>query len=269
MVRVRGGVPQSASDRVAIEAPLEIRVGGTPLTVIMRTPGHDFELARGFLYSESIIGSPGDILSLAPVEGLSGDEAGNVIDVQLAPPPLMPGQGGTLGRTAGAERSFFSSASCGVCGKTSIAQLAIRAPRVTSPFHTSGAVLRELPGRLRAAQAVFEETGGLHASGLFTGDGTLLAVREDVGRHNAVDKLIGWALGAGKLPLAQAMLMVSGRTSFEIVQKAIVAGIPLVAAVSAPSSLAVDLADRFGVTLVGFLRGDGLNAYTHLGRVAV
>jgi FdhD protein len=181
----------------------------------------------------------------------------------------MPGRGGTLGRTAGAERSFFSSASCGVCGKTSIAQLAIRAPRVVAPLRTSGAVLRELPGRLRAAQAVFQETGGLHASGFFSADGELIAAREDVGRHNAVDKLVGWALGAGRLPLSQAMLMVSGRTSFEIVQKAIVAGLPLVAAVSAPSSLAVDLAERFGVTLAGFLRGDAFNVYTHSERVAV
>jgi FdhD protein len=221
----------------------------------MRTPGHDEELVRGFLFTEGLIARAGDLMRLERVEGLSGDEAGNVIDVTIAPPPV------TLGARPAHERSFFASSSCGVCGKTSIAQLEIRAPRVTSPVRVAATTLRALPGRLRDAQAVFAETGGLHASGLFTADGTLIAAREDVGRHNALDKLIGWALAAGRLPLSNALLMVSGRVSYEILQKAIAAGIPVVAAVSAPSSLAVDLAERFGVTLVGFLRGDSMNVY--------
>jgi FdhD protein len=246
VLRVRDGAASSDRDRVAVEAPLEIRVGGKPLTVVMRTPGHDEELVRGFLFSEGV----GDILSLR-----QGDE--NVVEVQLQPPPV------SLGRSAVPERSFFASSSCGVCGKTSIADLEIKSPPVSRTLTTTRAVLSSLPAALRAAQAVFDETGGLHASGLFDAAGTLLASREDVGRHNALDKLIGWSLGAHPPPLADLMLMVSGRVSFEILQKAIAAGLPLVAAVSAPSSLAIDLAERYGVTLVGFLRGASMNVYTH------
>jgi FdhD protein len=260
VTRLKGGAQQAAHDRLAVEAPLEIRSAGKPLTVVMRTPGNDEELVRGFLFTEGLIGRAGDLLRLARVEGLSGDEAGNVIDVTLAPPPV------TLGRPSH-ERSFFASSSCGVCGKTSIAQLAIKAPRNSSTVRVPSATLRALPEKLRAAQAVFAETGGLHASGLFDAAGALIAAREDVGRHNALDKLVGWALAEGRLPLADALLMVSGRVSYEILQKAIAAGIPVVAAVSAPSSLAVDLAERFGVTLVGFLRGDSMNVYAGKERV--
>jgi FdhD protein len=263
IVRVSDGDTSHAEDGLAVEAPLEIRVGGKALTVVMRTPGHDEELARGFLYAEGIIGAAGDLLRVSRVGGLAGDEAGNVVDVQLAPPPVA------LGARAEKrpERSFFASSSCGVCGKTSIADLQIRAPEVSSSLKVTRAVLRGLPEKLRAAQAVFAETGGLHASGLFAADGTLLQAREDVGRHNALDKLIGWALVENRLPLRDTILMVSGRVSYEIVQKAIVAGLPVIAAVSAPSSLAVDLAARFNVTLVGFLRGASMNVYAHPTRV--
>jgi FdhD protein len=251
VLQVRDGKDAvAARDRVAVEAPLEIRVGGKPLTVVMRTPGHDAELVRGFLFSEGV----GDLLSLEQRED-------NVVEVQLAPPPVSLGKSPTL------ERSFFASSSCGVCGKTSIADLEIKSPPVVSTLTTTRAVLSTLPPALRAAQAVFEQTGGLHASGLFDTSGTLIASREDVGRHNALDKLIGWSLGARKPPLSDLMLMVSGRVSFEILQKAIAAGLPLVAAVSAPSSLAVDLAERYGVTLVGFLRGASMNVYAHPARV--
>jgi FdhD protein len=267
IVRVRDDGDHRAADAVVVEAPLEIRVGGQPLTVVMRTPGHDEELARGFLFTESIIARADDLLSVTRVPGLSGDEAGNVLDVRLAPPPVTLGGGVSLGKPRGAERNFFASSSCGVCGKTSIAQLAVSAPPVRSSLQLARAVLRSLPERLRETQAVFQATGGLHASALFRTDGTLMAAREDVGRHNALDKLVGWALAAGRLPLGDAALMVSGRVSFEILQKAIMAGIPLVAAVSAPSSLAVDLAERFGVTLVGFLRGASMNVYTHPDRL--
>jgi FdhD protein len=261
IVRLRDGRAE-ARDRLAVEAPLELRVGGKPLTVVMRTPGHDEELARGFLFTEGMIAHARDLLWVRRPDGLTGEEAGNVIEVALAPPPLSLG-----GAPRTHERSFIASSSCGVCGKTSIAELAISSPPVASSLRVRREVLRGLPDRLRAAQAVFAETGGLHASGLFDAAGALIASREDVGRHNALDKLVGWALAAGRLPLADSILMVSGRVSFEILQKAIAAGIPLVAAVSAPSSLAVDLAERYGVTLVGFLRGDSMNVYAHAARI--
>jgi len=271
IVRVRDGkvVDSAALDRVVVEAPLELRVGGKPLTVVMRTPGHDEELARGFLYSEGMIGSLADLLFVRRPEGLTGDEADNVLDLMLAPPPVSLGGLGksTAPQRPAFERSFVASSSCGVCGKTSIAQLAITSPLVQSPLRVSRAILSSLPERLRASQAVFRETGGLHASAIFDAQGEPLAAREDVGRHNALDKLIGWALAEARLPLSAGILMVSGRVSFEILQKAIVAGLPVVAAVSAPSSLAVDLAERFGVTLVGFLRGASMNVYAHAERV--
>jgi FdhD protein len=261
VLRLRGEGAELVRDHVAGEAPLELRLGTRPLTVIMRTPAtndeSDEELARGFLYTEGIIGSAAEIVSLTRPERLSGDEIGNVLSIELAPgakPPVV-------------ERLFYSSSSCGVCGKASIAQLAVRAPKVTSTFTVGHAVLSALPERLRAAQRVFAETGGLHGAALFVADGRVVAVREDVGRHNAVDKLVGWALAEGRLPLADCLLLVSGRVGFEIVQKAIAAGLPLVAAVGAPSSLAVDLAEQFGLTLVGFLRADSLNVYSRNDRV--
>jgi FdhD protein len=244
-------------DRIAVEAPLEIRFGGKSATVLMRTPGDDEELVRGFLFSEGIIGRAADVMALRRPPDLTGDEAGNVLIVDLVP---------SLAR-APLERSFYSSASCGVCGKTSIASLAIRVQPTASRLTVKREVLGGLPDKMRASQAAFRETGGVHASGLFTADGTLITLREDVGRHNALDKLIGWALGAGRIPLADSVLLVSGRVAYEIVQKAIVAGLPVLAAVGAPSSLAAQLAERFHVTLVGFLRPDTMNVYAHGERI--
>jgi FdhD protein len=257
-----GHIGEMRDDRVAVEAPLELRVDGRALTVIMRTPGRagsaeDEELVRGFLFSEGIIVVPEDLVSLERPERLVGDEIGNVIEVRLRPGRAVPRL----------DRVFYASSSCGVCGKASIASLAVRAEEVRSALRLPRSVLLTLPDRLRGAQPRFSETGGLHASGLFTADGALVTAREDVGRHNALDKLIGWALGAHRLPLAECALAVSGRVSYEIVQKAITAGLPLVAAVGAPSSLAIDLAEQFGVTLCGFVRGASANVYSHRERV--
>jgi FdhD protein len=244
-------------DVVAIEAPLELRFAGRPATVLMRTPGHDEELVRGFLYSEGIIARAEDILSLRRPDDLSGPLVGNVIDVQLSANRRHPGL----------DRPFLSSASCGACGKRSIESLEIRAPRLESAITVRRDVLTSLPRRLRDSQPNFSLTGGVHASGLFTPDGELVAVREDVGRHNALDKLIGWAINKGPIPLEEHLLLLSGRVSYELVQKAVMASIPIVAAVGAPSSLAVDIAERFNLTLVGFLRREGMNAYTNSSRV--
>ena len=244
------------ADLLAVEEPLEIRIGGTPLTVTMRTPGDDIDLAAGFLFGEGLLNPPVDLRQIRMC-----DE--NVADVTLAPLPLAQDvQRATDARRS--QRNFLTTSACGVCGKESI-----EAIRVTSRYdiaadrvQVSPEVLASLPDRLRDAQRVFASTGGLHAAGLFTPDGTLLVLREDVGRHNAVDKVGGWALRAGRLPLTGHILLVSGRASFELVQKAYMAGIPVLAAVSAPSSLAVGLAEEAGLTLVGFLRGSSMNAYT-------
>jgi FdhD protein len=245
------------ADQVAVEAPLELRFGGKSSTVLMRTPGHDEELARGFLLTEGVIARAEDVLAMRRPDGLSGDEHGNVLAVELAASIAL----------GPPERMFVSSSSCGVCGKNSIAQLSVRAQPLTSRMRVSRHVLHGLPARLRAAQPVFAATGGVHASALFTPAGDLLGVREDVGRHNALDKLVGWALANGRLPLCDVILLVSGRVSYEIVQKAIAAGIAVVAAVGAPSSLAVDLCEQFAVTLVGFLRADSMNVYAGRERV--
>jgi len=256
--KLRDGVRSHEDDDVAVEAPLEIRVGGKALTVVMRTPGHDEELARGFLYAESLVDGAADIAAITRPPALTGDEVGNVVDVALRPGVRAP---------AG-ERLFYASSSCGVCGKNAISALRVRAPLVDSSLTVAPATLAALPDRLRAAQPLFARTGGVHASGLFAADGTLELAREDVGRHNALDKLIGWALATGRLPLADRLLVVSGRVSYEIVQKAIAAGLPLIAAVGAPSTLAIELAEEFAVTLVGFVRDGGMNVYTHGERVA-
>lgn len=253
-----GGPAEEREDQLAVEEPLEIRLGGRPTTVIMRTPGADQELARGFLFTEGLIGRAEDLRSIARPEGLKPEEVGNVLDVTVAPP---------LVRARPFQRNFYASSSCGVCGKASLQAVEVHARPVTSTVRVSRAVIAGLPERLRAAQAVFARTGGLHAAGLFDEHGALLCVREDVGRHNAVDKVVGWALEAGRLPASGAVLQVSGRTSFEILQKAIVAGVPIVSAVSAPSSLAVKLAERFGVTLVGFVRAGAMNVYAHGARI--
>jgi len=248
-------------DRVAVEAPLELRIAGKPFTVLMRTPGHDEELVRGFLFCEGIIHRATDIVAIGPPAKLNESERGNVIDVQLAAPCQH------AAKDAESDRLFYSSSSCGVCGKKTIAALAVRGPVCESGLRISRQVLADLTNRLQAAQRTFALTGGVHASGLFTTDGNLVAVREDVGRHNALDKVIGWALAAGKIPLAEHLLLVSGRVSYEIVQKAVAASLPIIAAVGAPSSLAVELAQRFKITLIGFLRASGMNVYTNPQRV--
>ncbi len=255
------------ADLLAVEEPLGIRVDGTALTMTMRTPGDDVELAAGFLVSEAVVRSPDDIAEIKLCDGTTcghadhgAGELGNIADVRLAP-------GVTV--TPAARRSFMTTSACGVCGKTSIEDICVlpHAPLALDETHFDPAVLAALPHRLREAQRVFSRTGGLHAAGLFTAAGELIAVREDVGRHNAVDKIVGWALLNDKLPRAGCALLVSGRASFELVQKTVLAGIPLLAAVSAPSSLAADLAEEAGLTLVGFLRGPTMNVYTGAGRL--
>lgn len=250
-----GGTASRREDLLAVEEPLEIRVGGRRLAVTMRTPGHDVDLATGFLVSEGVV-SRGDHVAAAVHCGAPGENTYNVLDLALAP--------GVPGPDASTERNFTVTSSCGVCGKASI-----DAVRTRSAYDVAGddlrldpALLAGLPDRLRAGQAIFERTGGLHAAALFDGrTGELLVLREDVGRHNAVDKVVGWAAREGLLPLRGAVLQVSGRASFELAQKATMAGVPVLAAVSAPSSLAVDHAAASGLTLVGFLRGDSMVVY--------
>jgi FdhD protein len=255
------------ADFLAAEEPLGIRVDGTALTMTMRTPGDDVELAAGFLVGEAIVRSPADIAEIKLCDGAScghdhsREEMGNIADVRLAP---------GVAAGDGARRAFLTTSACGVCGKTSIEDICVlpASPLADDRTRFSPAVLAMLPDRLREAQRVFARTGGLHAAGLFTPAGDLIVAREDVGRHNAVDKIVGWALLAGRLPLAGCCLLVSGRASFELVQKAVLAGIPLLAAVSAPSSLAADLAQESGLTLVGFLRGQSMNVYAGEDRIA-
>jgi FdhD protein len=256
------------ADLLAAEEPLGIRVDGAALTMTMRTPGDDVELAAGFLVGEAIVAARDDIVAMKVCDGTtcghldhSEDEIGNIVDVALAPGVAV---------AQGARRSFMTTSACGVCGKTSINDLCVlpRAPLGSDVAVFAPAVIASLPDRLREAQRVFSSTGGLHAAGLFTAAGELLVAREDVGRHNAVDKIVGWALLNAKLPLTGCVLLVSGRASFELVQKAVLAGIPLLAAVSAPSSLAAELAEEAGLTLIGFLRGPSMNVYTGAHRVA-
>jgi FdhD protein len=242
-------LPEGRSERdfVAVEEPLEIRIGGNPVAVTMRTPGHDQELALGFCLSEG----------LRPTAArLPDDLAANTVDVDA------PGFD-----TSRVQRNFYTSSSCGVCGKGALEAVAVEAARVESQLQVPLALVVQLPDRLREAQAAFAATGGLHATGLFTATGDLLCAREDVGRHNAMDKAIGWAFGTGRLPLAEDILCVSGRLSFELVQKAAVAGCPLLVAVGAPSSLAVSLAEDRGINLCGFVRNGGANVYTEAWRI--
>ncbi len=263
VLRIRGSQRSSRPDTVATEEPLEIRLGGIPLAVTMRTPGDDFDLVHGFLATEGVITGPHDVASLRYCDSLDADGRNtyNVVDVELAPGVPIP--------ATGLERNFYTSSSCGVCGKASIDAIRTKTSYdvAADDLRVPLATLLALPDRLRAAQEVFDKTGGLHAAGLFTVDGELRGLREDVGRHNAVDKVIGSGVREGRLPLAGQVLMVSGRTSFELTQKAAMAGIPVLAAVSAPSSLAVELAREVGITLVGFLRGDGCNVYTRAERI--
>ncbi|MFB7343534.1 formate dehydrogenase accessory sulfurtransferase FdhD [Streptomyces hydrogenans] len=258
VLRIREGVPTHRPDTLAAEEPMEIRVGGRPLTVTMRTPGDDFDLAAGFLVSEGVVHAAEDVAGIRYCAGATagGGNTYNVVDVGLA--------AGVDAPDASLERNFYTTSSCGLCGKASLD--AVRTTAAWSvaedPLRVGPALLTCLPDKLRAAQRVFDTTGGLHAAGLFGADGELMVLREDVGRHNAVDKVVGNALREGLLPLRGTVLMVSGRASFELVQKAVMAGIPMLAAVSAPSSLAVDLAVESGLTLVGFLRGESMNVYS-------
>ncbi|MFF0545951.1 formate dehydrogenase accessory sulfurtransferase FdhD [Nocardia thailandica] len=254
MTRIAPGVRISRPDTLAVEEPLELRLDGRSLMVTMRTPGSDIDLAHGLLFGEGLIDTAEDIVSARYCSGTDaeGRNTYNVLDIRLRRPVAIP------------ERSFLATGACGLCGKTAIEEVRTRrrftldAERPT----VDAALLAGLPERLRAGQKVFDATGGLHAAGLFTADGTALVVAEDIGRHNAVDKVVGWALRHDLLPARDLLLVVSSRASFELVQKAVMAGIGFLAAVSAPSSLAVDLAADADLTLVGFLRGDTMNVYS-------
>jgi FdhD protein len=251
------------AETLAVEEPMEIRVNGAAITVTMRTPGSDVELAQGFLLTEGVIGLREDIATVQYCRGAGEDGANtyNVLDVTLAPGVPTPGLDVT--------RNFYTTSSCGVCGKGSIdaIKLISRHSPGDDPTVVASETLSAMPDQLRSAQRIFATTGGLHGAALFGADGTMLVVREDIGRHNAVDKVIGWALENDRIPLTGTVLLVSGRASFELTQKAVMAGIPVLAAVSAPSSLAVDLAAQAGLTLVAFLRGTSMNVYSRPDRV--
>ncbi|TPQ17442.1 formate dehydrogenase accessory sulfurtransferase FdhD [Streptomyces sporangiiformans] len=258
VLRIRDGAVGARPDTLVAEEPLEIRLGGRPLAITMRTPGDDFALAAGFLVSEGVLGRAEELAGIVYCAGATRDGSNpyNVVDVRLAPGVVVPDI--TL------ERNVYTTSSCGLCGKASLdaVRTTTRWPIAdTPPVRIRPDLLAALPDRLRAAQRVFDRTGGLHAAGLFSAEGQLLDLREDVGRHNAVDKLVGRALQSDALPLSRSILLVSGRASFELAQKAVMAGIPVLSAVSAPSSLAVDLAAETGLTLVGFLRGASMNVY--------
>jgi len=281
---VQGGESRPRTDQLATEEPMEIRLragravertgpvpvfrrqgaGQRTVAITMRTPGNDFELAAGFLYGEGIVRRGDEIHGISHSEDpkLEEDRRYNIVNVDLRSDVLPDLQS--------LERHFLTTSACGVCGKASLESLRVRgAPAIPPGPLVDAEVLRTLPEKLRAGQGIFAATGGLHAAGLFDLEGNLLALREDVGRHNAVDKLVGWALLGRALPWSRHIVMVSGRTSFEILQKCLMAGVPFVCAVSAPSSLAVALARKFGLTLIGFLRGDRFNVYTGLERVRI
>ncbi len=270
-VRVRvveDGHVRTRPDVLATEEPMEIRLiaGGQRQTVAvtMRTPGADFELAAGFLYGEGIVSSPEETkkISYCVDPDVDAEQQYNIVNVEL--------RGGREYDLRPLERHFYTTSACGVCGKASLEQLELRGCPVIPPGpEVAPEVIYSLPEKLREAQGLFEATGGLHAAALFDAEGELVALREDVGRHNATDKLVGWALLEGRLPLGDHIVMVSGRSSFEILQKCLAAGVPIVCAISAPSSLAVDVARRFNMTLVGFLRGNRFNVYSAPERVRV
>ena len=263
VTRVRNGERAEATDRAATEEPLEIRLHGRPFAVIMRTPGADRELAAGFLLAEGVLGGAEDLGAIEYcTDRTVGKPSENVVDVRLSGAAAKG-----LDRILAERRQVTTNSSCGLCGRLTIESLRSDAPPLVCRWTIDRRTLAALPDRLRAEQAVFDETGGLHAAALFTADGRLEASAEDVGRHNAVDKVIGRMIMHARLPLSSEVLFVSGRTSYEIVQKAFIAGVPIVAAVSAPSTLAIDLARESGVTLVGFVRGDGFNIYAHPQRI--
>ncbi len=253
--RVRGAQATPAREAVVVEEPLETRLDGTPVAVTMRTPGHDLELTLGFLISEGVLQDLDPVLTAAHC-----DENENVVEVRTRP--------GARGVRPPAARNFYASSSCGVCGKASIDAVRLQTPDLSGDAtRIAPARLSELPERLREAQTLFAATGALHAAGLFTPDGALVCLREDIGRHNAVDKVIGWAALHERLPLAGHVLLVSGRSGFEIVQKAAMAQVPILAGISGSSSLAIELADQTGMTLVSFLRGRDMNVCTHAQRI--
>jgi FdhD protein len=262
VVRVQGSRRNSAVDCAVVEEPLEIRLHGRSFAVIMRTPGADRELAAGFLLSEQVIAGFDDLGTIEYCNDVDADggRAPNVVNVGLVAPSRAE-------QALADRRQTTTNSSCGLCGRRTIESLAANVAPLTSAINVNGDVLTALPDRLRRAQTVFDDTGGLHAAGLFGRDGRLFESAEDVGRHNAVDKVVGRRLLVDELPLGDSILFVSGRTSFEIVQKALFAGIPIVASVSAPSSLAIELAADMGITLAGFVRGGGFNIYTHAERI--
>ncbi|MEU2868784.1 formate dehydrogenase accessory sulfurtransferase FdhD [Streptomyces olivoreticuli] len=267
VIRIRDGAVGARPDTLVAEEPMEIRLNGKPLAITMRTPGDDFALAAGFLVSEGVLAGAEELANIVYCAGAmeDGSNTYNVVDVRLAPGVPLP--------DIALERNVYTTSSCGLCGKASLDAVRTTARHAISdgpsPMRLEPALLAALPDRLRAAQQVFERTGGLHGAALFSAEGELLDVREDVGRHNAVDKIVGRALQQGLLPLSGTVLLVSGRASFELAQKAVMAGIPVLAAVSAPSSLAVDLAAETGLTLVGFLRGSSMNVYAGEQRVVL
>ena len=261
---VEGGRARVRPDVLATEEPMEIRlISGSDkqtVAITMRTPGSDFELAAGFLYGEGIVSSRDDIKKISYCVDVDAEQQYNIVNVEL--------WAGREYDLKPLERHFYTSSACGVCGKESLEQLEIRGCSVMPPGPGVEAdVITSLPDKLREQQGLFDSTGGLHAAALFDREGNLLALREDVGRHNATDKLIGWALLEGKLPLSEHLVQVSGRSSFEILQKCLTAGVPVVCAISAPSSLAVDVARQFGMTLVGFMRGERFNVYSGFDRI--
>jgi FdhD protein len=261
----RAGRVETRGDRLASEEPLAIRAAGpgqdpVSIAITMRTPGHEAELAAGFLRTEGLVEDHAAIIGFDRGDPVGSAQPDDEITVRLARP---------FDASRVAERHFVATASCGICGRASIDEIAVRCDPIPAGPIVAAETLLALPGRLREAQAIFDATGGIHAAGLFDIAGSLLAVREDIGRHNALDKLIGGRFLAGELPLHGRIVLLSGRLGFELVQKVAVAGVPVLAAVSAPSDLAVEAAERLGVTLVGFLRGDGFNVYAHPDRIAV
>ncbi|MBE9374498.1 formate dehydrogenase accessory sulfurtransferase FdhD [Saccharopolyspora sp. HNM0983] len=263
VVRIAAAGSRTRPDSLAAEEPMEIRVNGRALSVTMRTPGHDVELAHGFLLTEGVVADRDQVATARYCDspGPDGRNTYNVLDVMLAPGVAPP--------DTSVERNFYTTSSCGVCGKAALDSVRLRTdhPPENDPVQLTAGTVARLPDLLRDAQRVFDSTGGLHAAGLFDDTGRALVVREDVGRHNAVDKVLGWALLDRRIPLSGCVLMVSGRASFELVQKAAMAGVPALCAVSAPSSLAADLAEEQGMTLVGFLRGESMNIYTRADRI--
>jgi FdhD protein len=258
IIKLSTDARQTVDDVLAVEEPLEIRIHNQPLNLTMRTPGHDAELAAGFLFAEGVIKSVADIAKLAPSPR---NRDGNVLNVMLAD--------GVACDWSKLKRHFTTTSSCGLCGRESIAAVRKRLPRVRAQVKVPARLLHALPQKLRAAQAVFEATGGLHGAGLFDLRGRLLVAREDIGRHNAVDKLLGWGVLNNQLPFDRRILLVSGRASFELVQKALAARVSILCAVSAPSSLAVELAQSAGMTLIGFLRDGTMNVYCGARRVII